>query len=222
MKGSSIEVGIGGRVSVGALCGFAWAGALRTYMAAINPAGSHVDWAGTFLGVLLPGALVGSCLAASGALDASGTARTRIRWLAASPALFAIVPMLAPGALMALFTTGLGGGAVGVALGAITGGYALGGRRFVLRVAGGVFAAAVTLGIAASVPAMGGAELALTTPRGAWMTLFAGSLSAVLCVAAALPFRQLSPAIPISRSGPHRRTSRVADSLRPHARPPSG
>ena len=35
-------------------------------------------------------------------------------------------------------------------------------------------------------------HLALTTPRGAWMTLLAASLVAVLCLAASIPFRKLA------------------------------
>lgn len=184
------RVGVGGRAAVGALCGFAWAGSLRTYMAAINPAGSQVEWAGTFVGVLLPGALVGACLAAATAVDAAGSGGTRTRWLAASPLLFAVFPMLMPGALVGLLTQGLGGGA----LGGVAGGYALGGRRLPVRIACGAFAVATTLGVAATVPTMGGANLALTTPRGAWMSALSASLVAVLCLAASLPFRELARA----------------------------
>ena len=97
--------------------------------------------------------------------------------------------MLLPGLLWALVTTGLGGGAVGVALGGLAGGYALGGRRRWARIAAGVFAIAIVLGVAASVPGIGGAPLAVTTPRGAWVTLLASRRRSWSCTPSAARFR---------------------------------
>lgn len=187
-------LGTTGRAAIGAICGLAWAGSLRTYMAAINTAGSRVDWIGTFVGVLLPGLLVGAALGVATVLDVSGPHRRRMRWLAASPLLLALLPMVRPGALEAL-AQGFGGGAVGVALAGIAGGYALGGGPHrPARAACGVLAAVASIAVAATVPMMGGRPMALDSPRGAWMTVLALSLMAVLCMACAIPFRRLAAA----------------------------
>jgi hypothetical protein len=179
-----------GPVLVGAVCGLAWAAALRAYMAELIGLLSEVDAAATFIGVLLPGVLIGACLGAASALP--DTARARLRWLAASPLLFAIAPLTFPGALIALLTTGVGGGASAVAVGGIAGGYALGGRRLWARILCGVVAVASIAGIVASVPLVGGPRLALTEPRGAWLACLAGALLMVLMVAASVPFRRLN------------------------------
>jgi len=178
-----------GPVLVGAVCGLAWAAALRAYMAELNGLVSEVDGVGTFVGVLLPGVLVGAGLGAAAVQPR--TARTRLRWLAACPLLFAIVPLAFPGALVTLLTTGLGGGAVAVALGGIAGGYALGGRRLWARIVCGILAVALLAGIVATVPRVGGPRLSLTDPRGAWVACLVGALLVVLMIAASLPFRRL-------------------------------
>lgn len=181
-----------GPVLIGAVCGLAWAAALRAYMAELNGLVSEVDGVGTFVGVLLPGVLVGAGLGAATALPR--TARARLGWSAACPLLFAIVPLAFPGALVTFLTTGLGGGAVAVALGGIAGGYALGGRRLWARLVCGFVAVALLAVIVASVPLVGGRLLSLTAPRGAWVACLAGSLLVVLMIAASLPFRRLRAA----------------------------
>jgi len=178
-----------GPVLVGAVCGLAWAAALRAYMAELNGLVSEVDGVGTFVGVLLPGVLVGAGLGAAAVQPR--TARTRLRWLAACPLLFAIVPLAFPGALVTLLTTGLGGGAVAVALGGIAGGYALGGRRLWARIVCGILPVALLAGIVVTVPLVGGPRLSLTDPRGAWVACLVGALLVVLMIAASLPFRRL-------------------------------
>ena len=183
-------VGLGARVVIGTVCGFAWAGALRMYMAAINGVISTVDWTGTFVGVLLPGALIGAGLGLTTGLDGARHAAL-LRVIAASPLLFGIIPMLRPGALSVFLRAGTGGGAVGVALAALAGGFALGGgRRKALRIFCGVLALATAVSVAVTVPTIG--QLALTTPRGAFTALFAASLVAVLCFGCAIPFRKLA------------------------------
>ena len=189
---SVVSERIGARIGVGAICGLAWAAALREYMSEISGAASTVEWAGTFVGVLLPGVIVGGALGAASVLRPEGRQRVALRWCAAAPLAFAVIPMLLPGLLWALVTTGLGGGAVGVALGGLAGGYALGGRRRWARIATGTVACVLVLGVAASVPGIGGAPLAVTTPRGAWVTLLAASLMVVYAVCCAIPFRRLN------------------------------
>ncbi|MGH1525969.1 hypothetical protein ACRAWC_18695 [Leifsonia sp. L25] len=51
------------RALTGAVCGLAWACALRAYMAELAGFGSTFSWLGTFFAILTPGALVGAALA---------------------------------------------------------------------------------------------------------------------------------------------------------------
>ena len=46
----------------GGVAGLAWAAALRAYMTVIAGDGSQFDWYGTYVAILLPGALVGALL----------------------------------------------------------------------------------------------------------------------------------------------------------------
>lgn len=195
---SAPTVRLGASIAVGAIAGAAWSAALRAYMAEIAGSESHVDWLRTFVGILLPGMLVGAAIGASAALDPSTRrGRVALRWCSLSVLLFALVPMLLPGQLWALLTTGLGGGAVAVALGGLAGGYALGGGRRWLRFVCVVPALVLVVGIPASVPAIGGDALAPTSPRGVWVMLLAATLMVVLMAAVAIPFRRLR-AIPSS------------------------
>lgn len=110
----SIRAGTSGGASdrqglaVGAAAGFAWVGALRVWMALLAGSDSKVTWrTGPF--VLLPGTVVG----AAHGLAASRRARgdrvpAAARW---SPIAFA-APLLLPGAVRELVTTGIGSGAL--------------------------------------------------------------------------------------------------------------
>jgi hypothetical protein len=110
---------------------------------------------------------------------------SRRRWLIWSPALFAVA-LVSPANFSALIHTGMGGGALGVVLFGLAGGYALAGRgRVWLRVLAGVVALAGIL-------VMGSMTLDLypaATARGAWVGLYAASLVAVFCVACSLTQR---------------------------------
>lgn len=186
---------VGVRISIGAISGLAWAASLRAYMAEINWSATHVDWAGTFIGILLPGAAAGAALGAATILDArTPRGRFGLRSCAAAVLLFAVFPLLLPGQLWTLITTGMGGGAVGVALGGLAGGYALGGRTRWLRIVCAAPATVVVVGVAATVPLIGGSRLGATTPRGAWVMLLVATLLIVLMGAAAIPFRRLGAA----------------------------
>ncbi|WP_281882583.1 hypothetical protein [Agromyces rhizosphaerae] len=177
--------------AVGGVCGLAWAASFRAYMAEISGAISAVHWVGTFLALLLPGAIIGVALGASAVADPVRHRRA-LHWAASAPLLFAAFPLALPGALVDFLTQGLGGGALGVALAAIAGGYAIGGRRTWARWTCGLLAVLLLAGIAASVPSIAGAALAFTTPRGMWVVVLALSLLLVLYVAAAIPFRRLN------------------------------
>ena len=174
--------------ALGTLCGVAWAAALRAYMTELTPI-SIVEWFGTFAGVLLPGALTGALLGVAWARGVSG--RTRgIGWFALAPLAFAIAPMLEPGALEGLLTAGLGGGAIAVALGAIAGGYAVSGAGPLwARLVCGIPAAALLVGLAAASSLIRPERLTLTEPRGAWASLLAATLVALLMLATSIPFR---------------------------------
>ncbi|MGC3994702.1 MAG: hypothetical protein QM779_11415 [Propionicimonas sp.] len=173
---------------LGALGGVAWAAGLRAYMWQISGT-PHVDWVGTFGAILLPGAVCGALLGVAEARRRSGVTRG-LRWFALAPLAFAVAPLSIPGALWTFLTTGMGGGAVGVSLMAIGGGFALGrsGPAW-SRMVTGVLALALFCGITATVPLIGGESLALTTPRGAWVAVLVATLLAVIALASSIPFR---------------------------------
>jgi len=104
--------------------------------------------------------------------------------------LFAVFTLPLPSVLVALVTTGIGGGAIGVPVAGIAGGYALAGLRLWLRVITGVFAVLMLAGLIATVPIVAGKSLA--TSDGAWLAALVGSLMIVLMLASAIPFRALS------------------------------
>ena len=91
-----------------------------------------------------------------------------------------------------MFSGGIGGGAIGVPVYGILGGFALS-RRGLLwaRVLYGVvFASMVSIWIF-TVTGFGGPGLAVGTARGAWVALWYWSLMVVLALAAAIPHRPI-------------------------------
>jgi hypothetical protein len=85
---------------------------------------------GTFAWILLPGIGVGALLGWAEHLRTSG-GRRGWRWLALSPLLFSAIVLSRPLDLLSIFQDGVGGGAIGVPLYGMLGGYALsGGARF--------------------------------------------------------------------------------------------
>jgi hypothetical protein len=176
-------------VAIGMTCGVAWAAGFRGYMVELAGPASTFDWWGTFGAILLPGALVGGLLGWAEALRRTG-GRRGWRWLALAPLAFAVAPLLMPGAIGALLTEGLGGGAIAVALMAIGGGYALS-RRGPLwaRLACGLVSAALAAALALAGPGIAGPALAVTEPRGAWVAVLAASFIRVLALAASIPHR---------------------------------
>jgi hypothetical protein len=176
-------------VLLGGLCGLAWAAGLRGFMAQIVQ-DSSVSWSGTFGYVLLPGLLIGLLLGWAEHVRRTG-GRRHWRWLALSPLLFAAVLFSeGPLGVLGIFEDGLGGGAIGVPLYAMAGGYAISGRgpRWA-RLAGGVLALTAVPIWALTVESFAGADLAVTTPRGLWVAVYYYSFLALLMVAAAVPHR---------------------------------
>lgn len=163
---------------VGAVCGLAWAGSLRAFMAQFAGPESTFDWFGTFEGVLLPGTVVGALL--------GWAAHQQRRWLVAAPLVFVL---FTPSVLASVFVDGLGGGAIAVPLIGMAGGYALAGHgpRWARWAAGAVALLPVPgwLVLATTV----GGQIALDTPRGAWVAVLFLALLAVLSFGCALTHR---------------------------------
>jgi len=194
-------------ITVGAICGLAWASSLRGFMSQVVGADSEVSWSGTFLWILLPGVLCGGLLGWAEFLRRTGGRRRW--WLVFSPLLFAAV--LVPGLLdpAHFMEGGIGGGAIGVPAIGIIGGYALSGRG--RRWTRGIAAIVVLAGFvvwALTATSVGGPSFALNTPHGAWLTLQYYSFLALLCLACSIPLR---PA-PVFESKPRRTRSGTAHS----------
>lgn len=194
------RTGVAVPVAVGAVGGLAWAAAFRGFMAEVaGPDASVVQWWGTFEGILLPGLVTGALLGWAEHLRRTG-GRPGWRWLALAPLTFVLAT---PGVLVSVVTEGgIGGGAVGVPLFGMAGGYALSGRGpWRGRAAAGLPVVAAVVGWAAGATAISPA-LAVTGPRGAWVAvLFAASL-AVLALACAIPHRPVGPAPLVDGAGP--------------------
>ena len=177
-------------VLLGGLFGLAWAAGMRGFMAQIAQEDSNVSWSGTFGYILLPGLLIGMLLGWAEHLRTTG-GRRGWRWLALSPVLFAaVVFSQGPSGVLGIFENGLGGGAVGVPLYAMAGGYAISGRGpSWSRVTCGALALTAIPIWALTVESFAGAELAVTTPRGLWVALYYYSFLTLLMIAAAIPHR---------------------------------
>jgi len=178
-------------IVIGAICGIAWAAGFRAYMAELVGVASRFDWVGTFGAILLPGAIVGALLGWAESLRRSGGERGW-RWLALAPFVFAVAPLLRPGAVVELVTTGIGGAAFGVALIAIGGGYAISGRGRVWgRIVAGVLSGAVVAATPFVPAALGVGRLSVSEPRGAWVSVLGGTFLLVLVLASSIPFRRV-------------------------------
>ncbi len=178
------------QVLLGGLCGLAWAAGLRGFMAQIVDEDSSVSWSGTFSYILLPGLVIGLLLGWAEHLRRTG-GRRHWRLLALSPLLFAAVLFSeGPLGVLRIFEDGLGGGAIGVPLIAMAGGYAISGRgpRWGRFACGALALTAVPIW-ALTVEAFAGADLAVNTPRGLWVALYYYSFLALFMVAAAIPHR---------------------------------
>lgn len=176
-------------IAVGALLGVTWAAALRAYMTELAGRASDVGWS-TLGVILLAGAIAGACVGLAHVLS-----HRRAWLLGLGPLAFALLTMLEPGALVALLTTGIGGGAIAVPVALVLGGFGAGtiGPR-AARVACLLVALLVTVGVAASVPGVGGPALALSTPRGIWVAVLALGLMLSGMLGTSLAFRRSAPA----------------------------
>ncbi len=180
-------------VLLGGLCGLAWAAGLRGFMAQIAQDESGVSWGGTFGWILLPGVVTGMLLGWAEHLRSTGGG-PGWRWLALSPLLFAAV-LFSQGPLgwLGILEDGIGGGAIGVPVYGMAGGYAISGRgpRWA-RIICGLLAATTVPIWALTVESFAGPELALSTPRGLWVALYYYSFMALLMLACAIPHRPVA------------------------------
>ena len=178
---------------VGGVCGLAWAASLRGFMSQIAAADSSVSWFGTFGWILLPGVITGVLLAWAEHLRRIG-GRRGWRWLALAPLSFAGVLLSGLADPGSMFEGGIGGGAIGVPLYAMAGGFALSRRGPMwARIACGVLFLTMIPIWALTVTSFGGPALALDTARGAWVALYYWSLLVVLALACAIPHRPTMP-----------------------------
>ena len=176
-------------VALGGLCGLAWACALRSFMAEVAGSESGVEWGLTFGYILLPGALIGGLLGWAEFLrrTVGGSGRHR---LAYAPLLFAAV--LVPGVFDpgSFLEDGIGGGAIGVPVIAMLGGFAISGRGpgWGRILAGLTFSAGFLVWLLTAV-SVGGASFALDTAHGLWTSTLYESLLLTFALAASVPHR---------------------------------
>lgn len=107
------------RAAIGAVLGLAWGAALRAWMVVLvlefgdRP---QFTWLGTFGGILLPAAIVGAVLGIAAGGERTVNPRWQ-GWIILSPLLFVLAPAVVVNNFFSiLITTGMGGGAIGVAL----------------------------------------------------------------------------------------------------------
>jgi hypothetical protein len=178
-----------GWIVLGALCGLAWACALRSFMAAVAGIETGVDWANTFGFILLPGAVIGALLGWAEHLRRTG-GRPGWRRLALAPLLFAAILFSNPFDLAGILDDGVGGGAIGVPVVAMLGGYAVSGRgpAWGRALSGLGFLAAFTSWLLVAVD-VGGSSFSLTTSHGLWASTLYEGLLVVFALGAAIPHR---------------------------------
>jgi len=174
-------------LGAGALLGITWSSSMRGWMVQLAGPDSTFTWLGTFVGLILPGAVVGALLGWAEYLRR--THRRGRMWLALSPLLFPTAALSLPGAITTLVNTGQGGGAIGIALLGMLGGIALSGRGPLWsRIPCGVVAFALVPAAYLGPPMR--PELDPATPLGAWSATNFSALFVALAIACAIPFRQ--------------------------------
>jgi hypothetical protein len=139
------------RIAIGTVLGFAWGTALRAWMVLLAlkfGESPQFTWEGTFGAILLPTALVGAILGAETyAVESSD--KKRWRWAILLPLLLVLGPLIVTkDFIIILVTTGMGGGAIGVALIGVLGGYTFSGFGALwTRWVSGVLSLFFTLGL---------------------------------------------------------------------------
>jgi hypothetical protein len=158
-------------------------------MAEVAGADSGVEWGLTFGYILLPGAMIGALLGWAEFLRRTGDGSARHR-LAYAPLLFAAV--LVPGLFHpgTFLEDGIGGGAIGVPVLAMLGGFAISGRGAVWgrAIAGLGFTTGLVVWLIVAV-SVGGESFALDTSHGLWVSVLYESLLVTFALAASAPHR---------------------------------
>ena len=175
----------------GATLGLAWGAGLRGWMAVLSRGISSFSWSGTFMGILLPAMLVGAALA-----WAEYVRRLDGQWrVALDRARAAVVRSHAgagPGRLReTLLRTGLGSGAIAVALIGMLGGYAISGRgprwaRILSRATIAALPVALIVAALTVTPDQGRPAI---TPAGVYLLFTFVVYCALLAWACAIPHR---------------------------------
>lgn len=176
-------------VAIGAVSGLAWSTALRAFMWEVAGREASVEWAGTFLWILLPGTVIGALLAWVEHRRWSGREPHR-HWLIWSPILFAAVLVSNPLDLLGGFEDGVGISAFAVPALGIAGGFAIAGRGPLwVRGACGIAALSAIPIWSLTASDVGGSSMALANAHGAWAAVLYWGLLATLAIAAAIPHR---------------------------------
>jgi hypothetical protein len=162
-------------ILIGAVIGVAWAASLRGFMQQLAGPASTFSFGGTFGIIISAGTATGALL---GWAEYQRRIGLQYPLLIAAPLLIAVIPTL--------FTGQLDGGPIGLALGAMAGGYSVSGRgplgaRIVAAVIG---FAGVPITFFAPKP---DPDLSFTTPHGAWFCTLASSLFVTLALACSIP-----------------------------------
>jgi hypothetical protein len=176
-------------IGVGALCGFAWCAALRAFMQEVAGENTAFDAVGTFVWILLPGAVIGALLAWAERRRRTGTVPHR-RWLIWSPMLFTALFFQDPLELLHGFEGGIGLAAVAVPAICMAGGYSIAGRGPIwVRGACGLVLLSTIPVWALTATDVGGSALSIVNAHGAWAAVLYWSLLATFSMAAAIPHR---------------------------------
>ena len=186
--------------SVGALCGVAWAAALRSFMAEVAGSESRVEWVNTWGFILLPGMLIGALLGwaeylrrTGGRPQSADQDRREQEWREREPA-----PVIEDPTHM--FQGGIGAGTIAIPVLCIIGGHAMSGRGSLWsRVPAGLVGATTLAVWPLTGTAVGGPSFALSTPHGLWATVLYEALLITLALSASVPQRE--PVRQWSRSG---------------------
>jgi hypothetical protein len=181
-------------IGLGALCGLAWAAALRVFMAQVAGVESQVQWGNTFGYILLPGVVAGGLLGWAESERRQGRRRS---WAAFAPLAFTAILLTHVWQLPSIAEDGVGGGAIGVPVVGMLGGWAIArrGRRLSRAVAGALFVAGLVVW-AFTATAVGGPTFALDTAHGLWLTSLYYTLLLTLAVAASIPHQAPDPVEP--------------------------
>lgn len=163
-------------VFLGALLGLTWSASLRGWMIQLAGADSRYTWIGTFVCLLLPGAVVGAVLAWS-------RHRPR-RWHIFAPLLFPLGVLAVPGAIPHLLATGQGSASIGMVLLAMLAAYSLAAHSPVW-----LLIPSALLGFAL-IPIV--LLSSLSSPKATWSGLLFSCLYLTLVLACTIPHRALT------------------------------